>query len=133
MMENMMADNPANPCNALGWHFKSSKNPASHISPEVGVTMGGNASLFVLLCCCWLADIMKQGDPEQVGITISRAEFNRQPGVNGNITFAMIFWWLQGARQKGQLRDCFTETTPPACFAQPQFFFKLIQQAHFVF
>lgn len=94
MVESVMTYGPNNPFAALHWHLKIGEYSPCDFGSKLGVTVGGNPALFILLRGGRFADVVQQGDPEQVGVAIFGAGFNCEAGVDGDIAFGMIFRWL---------------------------------------
>jgi hypothetical protein len=74
--------------------------------------------------------VMKEGSPEEIGITVKGTGFHRQYGVLGHIALSVILSRLRGASKLGELRDSRNDSVPPARITFPQLFLDWFKWFH---
>ena len=54
MMKNVMTDGPENSLMTIDWHFEMLEDSVSDLSPQLGVAIGSDSPILILLRCGWL-------------------------------------------------------------------------------
>jgi hypothetical protein len=73
---------------------------------------------------------MKQGGPEEIGITVRGTGFHRQYGVLGHIALGVILRRLGGTSKLGKLRDSLNDSVPPTGITFPQLYLDRFKWFH---